>query len=412
MPRIYQFLPELRQTKVTQPIPTAASVRVLRTLQELEGIRPEWESWSGNRDSEMDTYLACLRSIPATVRPHVVLVEREGKPDAILVGRIDLGHISCRLGYLRLNLPAKILCFVYGALRGNASKENCDLIVCSVLQSLSDREADVAYMNFLREDSELCRLAKKQPGALSRDYLRVTQQHYAAALPASVDEFYQGLSPKVRKNQKRQAKKLLDHLSGNVTVRCFRKVAEIEDLVADVEQVASRSYQRGLGVGFFDSAHTREQLRLKAEKGWLQGYVLYLAGRPCAFVIGDINGNTFGTDYVGYDAEFANHSPGMYLVMRVIEGFCDGYREGVTEVDFGTGHAQYKQVLSNQEWCETAVYIFAPTFKGVSINVVRSIIVGTDQLIKKMLARTNLLKKVKKAWRGHARLKEPAHADA
>jgi len=391
---------------------TATSVKVLRTLPELEGIRPEWESWPGNRDSEMDTYLACLRSNPATVRPHVVVVEHEGKPDAILVGRIDLSHISCHLGYLRLNLPAKILCCVYGALRGNASKENCDLIVSSVLQSLSDREADAAYMNFLREDSELCRLAKKKPGALRRDYLRVTQQHYAAALPASVDEFYRGLSPKVRKNQKRQAKKLVDHFSGNVTVRCFRKVAEIEDLIADVGRVASRSYQRGLGVGFFDSAHTREQLRLKAEKGWLQGYVLYLDERPCAFWLGDINGKTFGSDYVGYDAEFASHSPGMYLVMRVIEGFCDGHREGVTEVDFGTGHAQYKQVLSNQEWCETSVYVFAPTFKGMSINLVRSIIVGTDQLIKKMLARTNLLQKVKKAWRGHAKVKEPVHADA
>jgi len=384
---------------------------VLRTLAELEEIRREWQSWPGNRDSEMDTYLICLRFIPATVRPHVVVVERDGKPDAILVGRIELGHVSCHLGYLRLNLPAKILCFVYGALRGNPSRENCDLIVASVLQSLSDREADVAYMNFLREESELCRLAKERPGALSRDYVHVTQQHYAAVLPAGVDEFYRGLSPKVRKNQKRQAKKLLDHFSGKVTVRCFRKVTEIGDLVAEVGRVASRSYQRGLGVGFFDSAGTREQLRLKAEKGWLRGYVLYLAERPCAFWIGDVNGNTFGSDYVGYDAEFANHSPGMYLVVRVIEGFCDCHREGVTEVDFGTGHAQYKQVLSNQEWCETSAYIFAPTFKGVSINLLRSLIVGIDQTVKKALVRTNLLQKVKKVWRGHARPKEPAHAE-
>jgi hypothetical protein len=393
-------------------MPTAASVKVLRTLPEFEGIRHEWESWPGNRDSEINTYLACLRSNPATVRPHVVVVEREGRPDAILVGRIDLSHISCHLGYLRLNLPAKILCFVYGALRGNPSKENCDLIVSSVLQSLSDREADVAYMNFLREESELCRLAKERPSALSRDYLHVTQQHYAAALPPSVDEFYRGLSPKVRKNQKRQAKKLVEHFAGNVTVRCFRTVAEIEDLVAEVGRVASRSYQRGLGVGFVDSAHTREQLRLKAAKGWLQGYVLYLAERPCAFWIGDINGNTFGSDYVGYDAEFASHSPGMYLVMRVIEGFCDERHERVTEVDFGTGHAQYKQVLSNHEWREMSVYIFAPTFKGISINIVRSFIVGTDQIIKKILARTNLLQKIKKAWRGRAKPKEALHADA
>jgi CelD/BcsL family acetyltransferase involved in cellulose biosynthesis len=267
-------------------------------------------------------------------------------------------------------------------------------------------------MNFLKEDSELCSLSKKKPGALKRDHIVVTQQHYATALPPSVDEFYRGLSPKVRKNQKRQAKKLVDHFSGNVTVRCFRTEAEVEGLVADVERVASKSYQRSLGVGFVDNPRTREQLRLKAGKGWLRGYILYLDNRPCAFWVGDVNENTFGSDYVGYDAEFANHSPGMYLVMKVIEGFCEGRHEGVTEVDFGTGHAQYKQVLSSREWRERCVYIFAPTFKGVGINIVRSLIVGSDQIMKKVLSRMNLLQKVKKAWRGHAKPKEALPAEA
>jgi len=384
-------------------------VRVLKTLPELEEFRPAWESWPGNRDSEIESYLTTLRSNRATVRPHVVVVDRGGRPDAILVGRIDLSHVSCRLGYLRLNLPAKILYFVYGALRGNASKENCELLVSSILQSLSNREADVADMGFLREDSELCGLAKREPGPLSRDYVHVTQQHYSATLPASVDEFYRGLSPKVRKNQRWQAKQLVNHFSGNVAVRCFRGVTEIESLVADVERVASRSYQRGLGVGFSDCPHMREQLRLKADKGWLRGYVLYLAERPCAFWIGDINGNTFGSDYIGYDAEFASHSPGMYLVMRVIEGFCDGHREGVTEVDFGTGHAQYKQVLSTQEWCETSVCIFGPTVKGIGLNMARSLVGGMDQTIKRALARTDLLQRVKKAWRNHAKSKAAVH---
>src|SRR5258708_182 len=146
-------------------------VKVLKAVPEIEEVRPIWESWPGNRDSEIETYLMCLESFPATIRPHVILVERAGKPEAILVGRIDHGHISCHLGYLQLKLPANILCFVYGALRGNPSKENCDLIVSSVLKSLSDREADVAYMNFLKEDSHLCRLAKKKPALLSPDYI-------------------------------------------------------------------------------------------------------------------------------------------------------------------------------------------------------------------------------------------------
>ena len=132
--------------------------------------------------------------------------------------------------------------------------------------------------------------------------------------------------------------------------------------------------------------------------------------RPCAFWMETLTG-TFGSDYLAYDAELGKYSPGMF-VMKVIEGFCEGNREGVTAVDFATGHAQYKQVLSNQEWWETSLYIFAPTIKGMSLNLVRSLIVGTDQRIKKMLARTNLLQKVKKAWRARAKLKGAVHADA
>ena len=37
------------------------SVRVLKTVPELEEVRPSWESWPGNRDSEIETYLMCNR---------------------------------------------------------------------------------------------------------------------------------------------------------------------------------------------------------------------------------------------------------------------------------------------------------------------------------------------------------------
>jgi hypothetical protein len=390
---------------------TAASVKVLRTLPELEGIRREWECWPGNRDSEMDTYLTCLRSIPATVRPHVVVVEREGKPDAILVGRIDLGHVSCHLGYLRLNLPARILCFVYGALRGNPSRENCDLIISSILQSLSDREGDVAYMNFLREESDLYQLATQKPGLLYRDYIRIAQPHFATRLSNSAEEFYKGLSSGARWQAKSKQKKLIKDFAGDVKIRCFREQGELDTMIQDLEEVAKKSYQRGLGVGFYDTPAVRSQLRLKAERGWLRGYVLYVTGRPSAFWVGDVNEGTFGSDYLAYDAEFAKYSPGMFLIYKVIEGFCAGNGEGVTALDFATGHAQYKQLLSNQGWSESSAYIFAPSLKGISINVVRSLIEGTGQAIQKVLVRTNLLQKVKKAWRNHAKHNEPVHAE-
>lgn len=381
-------------------------VRALKTLSELQEIYQVWECWSGNRDSEMESYLRFLGSNPAAVRPHVLVVYRGGVPDAILVGRIDRGQISCGVGYLHMRFKARIMCFVYGALRGNPSKENCDLMVSEIRHSLSQGEAEVAYMNFLPKDSDLCRLAMKRPGLLSRDYVRITQPHFTIKLPATVEEYYRGLSSGARWQVKNKQKKLLKEFGGEVRIRCFRDATEIDAMVQDVEQVARTSYQRGLGVGFVDGPETREQLRFKAQKGWLRAYVLYVAERPRAFWIGDMNQGTFGSDFLAYDAELGNYSPGMFLITKVIEGFCDGTQEGITGVDFGPGNAQYKDVLSNNRWQETSVYIFAPSLKGVSLNLLRSSIGGIDHTIKRALARTNLLRKIKKLWRAYATPKE------
>jgi hypothetical protein len=375
------------------------SVKVLRTVSELEEIRLEWESWPGNRDSDIYSFLSFLQSYPATVRPHVLAVYRQGRPDAIMVGRIDKGKIRCRLGYLEMGFRARIMCFVYGALRGNPSQENSELLVNEILRSLSFGEADVAYLNFLRQGSDLCQLAMKKPGLLTRDHVRSTQMHFGATLPGTVEELYRSLPAGLRGFNKTKHNKLRREFAGRIEIKCFREVGELDAMLRDVEQVAKTSYQRGLGVGFIDSPKMREGLRLKAEKGWLRAYVLYLAGRPCAFWVGDMNQGTFGGDYVGYDPEFGKYSPGMFLLTNVIEGFCNGSRQGVTALDFGPGNAQYKELLSNQRWQETSVYIFAPSLRGISLNLVRTIVVGMDQTIKKALARTDLLRRIKKAWR-------------
>jgi len=384
--------------------------RVLKTVPELERIQSFWNSCPGNRDSEFESYLTFLRTNTTTVRPHVILVEREGRPEAILTGRIDRGHVDCRLGYWKVKIPSTLLVFVYGAFRGHESPEVCELMVTSVLESLSRNEAGVAYMNFLRDDSHLSRLCRILPGSLCRDYLRLTQQHYAAVLPFRAEDFHKNLSSKVRKNLKWQAKKLDEHYSGDVTIRCFREEVNIDELAVEAERISSKSYQRGLGVGFRDTPIVREQMRLKAQRGWLRGYVLYLGGVPAAFWMGDVNSGTFGSDYLAFDPAFSRHSPGMYLIMRVMETFCEDRREGVQAIDFGPGHAQYKETLSTHGWRETAVYLFAPTLKGVGINALRTCSGGVDRIVKDALARTGLLQKIKKAWRTRVTPQTVPHA--
>lgn len=378
-------------------------VRVLKTVAELDSIRAMWESWPGHRDSDIDFFLAILQTNPRIVRPHIIVAERGGIPQAILVGRLDRGHIDFRMGYGRIRSKASVLYFVYGAHRGSESLDISRAFLETIQLCLSSREADAAYLNFLRTDSDLYRLARAAPGFLTRDYGLKTKPHYSLTVPNSADLFYAGLSSKVRKNQKRQAKKLFEDFHGAVKIREFRAPAEVPRLAELVEQVAKISYQRGLGVGFVDSAEERSRLGLAAGKGCLRAYVLYLEGRPCAFWVGVLTHGTFLSDYLGFDPAFAKHSPGMYLVMRVLESFCTG-AAAVSKVDFANGDAQYKEVLSNNEWWEGPVYVFSSSRKGVQLSLLRAISGGINNFGQAFLNRTGLLQKVKKYWR--ARISE------
>lgn len=378
------------------------NIRVIRSIPELEQLRSTWESWQHHPNSDIDFYLTILGTRPEIVRPHVIVINRGGCPEAMLVGRLELKKLETKVGYASLltkNTPT--LTFLYGGLLGSSSPEGSEALVRNIMNSLSHGEADLAYFNHLKADSPLYRAAVKVPGRLSRDHCPSLRVHRSMTVPGSVEEFHRRLSVKVRKNLKWQAKKLLQEYAGKVSVRCFRGVGDLERMIQDVEGIARKTYQRGLEVGFVDSPEMRLRLLLEARKNWLRGYVLYIDNVPCAFWIGTLYLGTFHSDFMGYNPNFRKYSPGMFLIVKVIEDFCnrDDNGEQVPEIDFGLGDAQYKEVLGDLEWNDASLYIFSPRFKGVSLNLMRVPAIMLERVARGALEQTGLLGRVKKTWR-------------
>jgi CelD/BcsL family acetyltransferase involved in cellulose biosynthesis len=111
-------------------------------------------------------------------------------------------------------------------------------------------------------------------------------------------------------------------------------------------------------------------------------------------------GETFYGEYVGYDPEYRLLSPGMFVMLNVIETFCNGTSgDTVREVDFGFGNAEYKSALCNSSSVEASVFVFAPTLKGIRLNLIRTATRMLDQVARKTIARANWLQKIKKTWR-------------
>ena len=376
-------------------------IRVARDSAEVESLRDTWSKWPGHRDSEIDFYLMIVRSYPEVLRPHVIALYRKGQPEAILIGRLEEKRFAFKVGYLTLFRPrARCLDFVYDGLRGNASLENTEILVREVMNCLRSGEADLALLEFLPIDSVLYQFSRTLPGFLGRDTSPSQTRHESLKLPASIDELYKRMSSKRRSEIRRKAKKFVAQAAAGINVVCYRHPEQLDRIFQDVEEIAKRTYLRGLGTGFEDNPLVRARLELCASKGWLRAHVLYVGDRPCAYWIGMLCGETFYGEYVGYDPEYRLLSPGMFVMLNVIETFCNGTSgDPVHEVDFGFGNAEYKSALCNSGSVEASVFVFAPTFKGLQLNLIRTVTRMLDQVARTTVTRANWLQKIKRAWR-------------
>jgi hypothetical protein len=375
-------------------------VRIARSSAEVEELRRTWSAWPSHRDSDIDFCLEYGWTREQVVRPHVIVLYRDGHAAAILVGWIERTRLQSKIGYLRLpGIPALLLNFSYAGLLGNASAENCRELVHSILGALRRGEADVAILDHLDMNSPLHREAHSLPGFVSRDRLPEKMTHYVMNLPADVNAVYAALSSNHRSDLKRKAKKLLARYPGTARTECYRDPAEVEAVVPQIEQIAKTTYQRGLGVGFRDNEEMRRRLRMCANKGWLRAYILHLGEIPCAFWIGTVYNGGFCSDYLAFDPSFGDCSPGSFLMMRVIEDFC---KAGIKEIDFGPGEGRYKEQFGNHSIVESSAWIFATRPKGLLLNALRTTTGMADGFARTILEKTSLLPKLKKLWRQRA----------
>ncbi len=394
-PTIGQGIPAMEEQVVT---------KVVRSLEEVKGIAEVWRSWQYHPNSDLDVYLMVLRSRPEILRPHVIVVPQGGSPDAMLVGRVEERETHFKIGYATIfKCRARLLTFIYAGLLGNDSAENCAALVRGIMKSLRQGEADAALLANVKVNSPLYRFAARIPPFWTRDFSPALQAHWSMTLPASVDEVYRRMSEHHRSEIRRKGKKLLAQYEGKVTIKCFREPVNVSRMIQQVEEVAKKTYQRGLGVGFVDSEEMRERLQLEAQRGRLRAYILYVTENPSAFWIGSLYGETFHGSYVGYDTAYGKYSPGMFLTMRVIDEFCHATgQDKVRQIDFGFGDAPYKTLLANCKWDEASVYIFAPTLKGARLNALRTLVLLVNRTLRRGLERAKLLAKIKRIWRDHA----------
>ncbi len=316
----------------------------------------------------------------------------------MLIARLERLELRVRAGYRTLYAPrVRSLTIVYGGILGDVDERTFELLLGSVRDSLAEGEADVAIFRHLPLDSALHRIASRTPPFLARQHVMESEIHWELTLPESLDDLLRSLSSNTRKNTKWYTRRLERDYKNSLVVRVFTEPAELDDFFRDVEAVSALTYQRALGVAFGDTPAHRERTRVSMERGWFRGYMLYLDGRPCAFQHGELYGGRFRLGSPGYDPALARLSVGTYLLLRLIGDLCGD--DDAVVFDYGLGDADYKRRFGTRSWTEGSVLIYAPTGRAATINVVRTILLKSVGLAKRVIGSGELFRRMKRGSR-------------
>ncbi len=380
-------------------------VRVLRTIEELNELREVWNSWCDDPNADLAYYLATASCRTDFVRPHVIVVFRDGQPDCMLVGKLEFRRLPFKIGYATVFASkVKRFFFLQGGFLGKLSRENCRLVARELKQCLERREAEMAEFIRLNKDSELSEALESEFGSLQRGHFTPIHEHRWVELPETFEGFLHGLSRKSRHELRRHEKKLSKEFGDRAHIHCYRHADEVEELAEVVEKVSAKTYQRALNVGFKPDVEVLESLRVAACTGGLRGCVLYLDEKPSAFFIGKQYKETFHGTYMGYDPEFSKYSPGMIVLMHSIEE-CFDPKMKATQFDLGWGDRQYKRAVCNQTRQDGPKYLYAPSLTGLKLNLFRSLTHAIDGGVRTLVEKSGFLQQMKKSWQRTRRKK-------
>jgi CelD/BcsL family acetyltransferase involved in cellulose biosynthesis len=341
----------------------------------------------GHLDAEVDVFLAVVDALPEAQRPHVVVTERPGAAPAALVARLEERVLPARFGYATLFKPRlRCLTVVSGGATGAPADQAA--LVRELMGSLARREADVLVFH-------------RAPAPSWRRYrVAAATPHWVMDLPAD-GALLPALPKRLRDNYKRSRKLVTKAFGDGAEIRRLDRPEHLETILADLEAVAARTYQRGLGAGF-DATRDRDHVALGLEQGWFRAWVLYTDGAPRAFELGYLHGDRFIIGAKGFDPEYGRHEVGTALQLHLLEELCADPQ--VRTVDFGFGDADYKRRLANRHWDEVDLLIYGSGPRALAANLGRSAILGADRLARRAAGQDRIAR-VKRRWRA---LRTPA----
>lgn len=378
-------------------LPAGYAITELSSLEALEAVRPLWEACQQHPLADFEFYAVICRARSDRTQPCVLVLWRDQTPVALLAGRVDTEHKAIRIGYATLaSLTVRQLRFIAGGALGDLSEQHLACFIHGVDRLMRAKGIAVAVFEGMTEGTAAHGHLRDAFGTWRRATVDGASRHWRMALSDTWEGFMKTRPAKHRYWLNRLPRMLQRQFPGRWHIDTFTAPETATGFVDAAERVASSAYHRSMGAGFCKNEEYTERVKLEAARGRLRGYVLTIDGHPRAFWYCVVYRDTLHLIATAYDPAYKAFELGTLLLMRVFKDHCGN---GVREVDFGLGDADYKQRFGTDFVVEALVSVFAATPKGLVLRCLYGLLHTLNQAGRRAVDGLGATRRLKTLWR-------------
>jgi hypothetical protein len=192
----------------------------------------------------------------------------------------------------------------------------------------------------------------------------VFENHYVDLMAiGSFDAYMAGVSSKTRSTLMRKVRKFQEASGGSLNWKVYDRPAQLDEFFRIAGPLSAATYQaRLLDSGLPTHPAFVDEAKKAAEDGGAIGYLLFLAESAVAYVFCFRRNGIVTYDYVGFDPEKADLSPGtvlQYLIMQHL------FAEGRSRIfDFTEGEGGHKKLFGRSSMRCAKSYVLPDSFRS------------------------------------------------
>lgn len=204
--------------------------------------------------------------------------------------------------------------------------------------------------------------AISRDGALLR-YVQKSFPRYVADLTTDYEGYLGKFSSKTRSGLRRKIRKFEQASGGEIDWRSYTSPAALREFHGHAREISRLTYQEKLfDAGIPDDEGFVEETVRLARDDHVRAYLLFLEGRPVAYLYCPIVDGVVVYGFLGFDPQHARSSPGTVLQLLAFEQL---FEEGKYSMfDFTEGEGEHKKLFSTTSFGCANVFYLKPSLSN------------------------------------------------